>query len=152
MSYDKLNSVQCCIMSTETIRTIRDRKPRTATPTLTQLLSSECAMTGIRLLLLLLRKQKHVTYVSFRYRVDTEHKFTDHNKLWSLATTTTTLTTKLFPHQEPVSGTEQSPIPRLPAADGNCLIRKKSEDDAIKAYQRLSGGGRTDGPTGAACT
>ena len=33
--------VQCCFMSTrETIRTIRDREPRTATSTFTQLLSS----------------------------------------------------------------------------------------------------------------
>ena len=32
--------VQCCFMSTETVRTIRDREPRTATSTFTQLLSS----------------------------------------------------------------------------------------------------------------
>ena len=32
--------VQCCFMSTETMRTIRDREPRTATSTFTQLLSS----------------------------------------------------------------------------------------------------------------
>ena len=33
--------VQCCFTSTETIRTIRDGEPRTATSTFTQLLSSE---------------------------------------------------------------------------------------------------------------
>ena len=33
--------VQCCLTSTETIRTIRDGDPRTATSTFTQLLSSE---------------------------------------------------------------------------------------------------------------
>ena len=33
-------SVQCCFTSTETIRTIRDGEPRTATSTFTQLLSS----------------------------------------------------------------------------------------------------------------
>ena len=32
--------VQCCFPSTETIRTIKDGEPRTATSTLTQLLSS----------------------------------------------------------------------------------------------------------------
>ena len=32
--------VQCCFTSTETIGTVRDGEPRTATPTLTQLLSS----------------------------------------------------------------------------------------------------------------
>ena len=32
----------CCFTSTETIRTIRDGEPRTATSTFTQLLSSEC--------------------------------------------------------------------------------------------------------------
>ena len=38
--------VQCCLTSTETVRTIRDGEPRAATSTLTQLLSSE-----VRLLL-----------------------------------------------------------------------------------------------------
>ena len=33
--------VQCCFTSTETIRTIRDGEPRTATSSLTQLLSSD---------------------------------------------------------------------------------------------------------------
>ena len=32
--------VQCCFTSTETIRTVRDWKPRTATSTFTQLLNS----------------------------------------------------------------------------------------------------------------
>ena len=35
------HTVQCCFTSTETIRTIRDGEPRTATSTFTQLLSSE---------------------------------------------------------------------------------------------------------------
>ena len=34
--------VQCCFTSTETIRTVKDREPRTATWTLTQHLSSDC--------------------------------------------------------------------------------------------------------------
>ena len=38
---DILVQVQCCFTSTETIRTIRDGEPRTATSTFTQLLSSE---------------------------------------------------------------------------------------------------------------
>ena len=37
--FDQFN--QCCFTSTETIRTARDREPRTATSTFTQLLSSE---------------------------------------------------------------------------------------------------------------
>ena len=36
-------TVQCCFTSTETIRTIRDGEPRTATSTFTQLLTSEKA-------------------------------------------------------------------------------------------------------------
>ena len=35
--------VLCCFTATETVRTIRDEKPRTATSTFTQLLSSETA-------------------------------------------------------------------------------------------------------------
>ena len=35
------NQVQCCFTSTETIRTIRDGEPRTATSTFTQLLLSD---------------------------------------------------------------------------------------------------------------
>jgi len=38
---DEQVHVQCCFTSTETIRTIRDREPRTVTSTFTQLLSSE---------------------------------------------------------------------------------------------------------------
>ena len=37
-------SVQCCFTSTETVRTIRDGEPRTATSTSTQLLSSASSM------------------------------------------------------------------------------------------------------------
>ena len=37
---EQLVQVQCCIMTTEAIRTIRDREPRMATSTFTQLLSS----------------------------------------------------------------------------------------------------------------
>ena len=33
--------VRCCFMSTETVRTIRDREARMATSTFTQLLGSE---------------------------------------------------------------------------------------------------------------
>ena len=43
------HTVQCCFTSTETIRTIRDGEPRTATSTFTQLLSSEivqCCFTS----------------------------------------------------------------------------------------------------------
>ena len=40
MGQKKRDSVQCCFPSTETIRTIRDGEPRTATSTFTQLLSS----------------------------------------------------------------------------------------------------------------
>ena len=35
------SSLQCCFTSTETVRTVRDGEPRTATSTFTQLLSSE---------------------------------------------------------------------------------------------------------------
>ena len=35
------SQVQCCLKSTETVRTVRDGEPRTATSTLTQLLSSD---------------------------------------------------------------------------------------------------------------
>ena len=35
------NLLRCCLTSTETLRTIRDREPRTATSTFTQLLGSE---------------------------------------------------------------------------------------------------------------
>ena len=48
-------SVQCCLTSTETVRTIRDREPRTSTLTFTQLLSSDnnacsgqCCLTSIQ--------------------------------------------------------------------------------------------------------
>ena len=45
------DQVQCCFTSTETIRTIRDGEPRTATSTFTQLLSSDieqvqCCLTS----------------------------------------------------------------------------------------------------------
>ena len=39
--------VQCCFKSTETLRTTRDREPRTATSTFTQLLSSECSSSKL---------------------------------------------------------------------------------------------------------
>ena len=42
--------VRCCLTSTETVRTVRDGEPRTATPTLTQLLNSgdrvQCCLTS----------------------------------------------------------------------------------------------------------
>ena len=41
LSSESCEFVQCCLTSTETIRTVRDGKPRTATSTFTQLLSSE---------------------------------------------------------------------------------------------------------------
>ena len=40
------SSVHCCFTSTETIRTIRDGEPRTATSTFTQLLSSDVPSKG----------------------------------------------------------------------------------------------------------
>ena len=43
---DYSSSVQCCFTSTETIRTISDGEPRTATSTFTQLLSSARALHG----------------------------------------------------------------------------------------------------------
>ena len=45
------SSVQCCFTSTETVGTIRDREPRTATSTLTQLLSSDDSYIHSSLLL-----------------------------------------------------------------------------------------------------
>ena len=41
--------VQCCFTSPETIRTIRDGEPRTATSTFTQLLSSELVQFNVAL-------------------------------------------------------------------------------------------------------
>ena len=37
--------VQCCFTSTETVRTIKDGEPRTATSTFTQLLNSDVTST-----------------------------------------------------------------------------------------------------------
>ena len=48
--------VQCCFTSTETIRTIRDGEPRTATSTFTQLLSSERGGSGEGAKVLLYKK------------------------------------------------------------------------------------------------
>ena len=40
------DQVQCCLTSTETIRTIRDWEPRTATSAFTKILSSECCFNS----------------------------------------------------------------------------------------------------------
>ena len=62
--------VQCCFTSTETVRTVRDGEPRTATSTFTQLLSStdiqiQCCFTSTETVRTILDREPRAPTSSF---------------------------------------------------------------------------------------